>query len=255
MSRGERNTAWIAIAMAWCAGFVDAVGYLLLEHVYTSHMTGNTASLGERLVAGQWSTAGRYGGTILFFVAGMLAGSVLRRVERSLRICSSLAAVLELEIVLLGACMALWQWSLAPAALLVFLLAAAMGMQTITVTRVRSLRVYTTYVTGNLSKFVESATEYIVWLWSRIHGRFRSRLGKALAVTPRRTAFRRAAVTGGLWAGFFAGAVAGAGSEMKWAALSLAAPMALLVGALVIDLRSPVSLGDTGVEELPQPPR
>lgn len=40
---------------------------------------------------------------------------------------------------------------------------AAMGMQTVTVTRINGLRVYTTYLTGSLSKFAEAVVDYAFW--------------------------------------------------------------------------------------------
>jgi len=43
---------------------------------------------------------------------------------------------------------------------LVSLPAAAMGIQTVTVTRVAGLRVYTTYLTGSLAKCAEAVTQY-----------------------------------------------------------------------------------------------
>ena len=60
----------------------------------------------------------------------------------------------------------------APGALLIFLPAAAMGVQSVTVTRVGSLRVYTTYLTGSLSKFSEAVTEYLFWFRDRTRGAF-----------------------------------------------------------------------------------
>ncbi len=47
--------------MAWTAGFVDALDWLVLEHVYTSHMTANTASFASELVRGGIAEALRHG--------------------------------------------------------------------------------------------------------------------------------------------------------------------------------------------------
>jgi len=47
------ETAMIALAMAFCAGFVDTAAYYELLRLYTSHMTGNTAPHSSHLI---WRT-------------------------------------------------------------------------------------------------------------------------------------------------------------------------------------------------------
>ena len=42
--RKEREKAWLAVLLAWVAGCVDAVGYLMLFHLFTAHMSGNSAA-------------------------------------------------------------------------------------------------------------------------------------------------------------------------------------------------------------------
>lgn len=61
--------------------------------------------------------------------------------------------------------------------------AAARGMQTVTVTRVAGLRVYTTYLTGSLAKFSEALVHYAFWFRDRTRGRFRKRICQVLRVT------------------------------------------------------------------------
>ena len=122
--------------------------------------------------------------------------------------------------------------------------AAAMGVQTVTVTNVNGLRVYTTYFTGSLSKFAESVVEYLFWLRDRTHGRFISRFGKVLRVSPRRRSFQLAILTAGLWIGFFLGASCGGLAEPRFKLLSLLAPMAVLTAAVVVDLIWPVAAAD-----------
>ena len=62
--------AWLAISMSWAAGFVDAAGWLVVYHVYTSHMTGNTATF-ARDVAERIQTV--TGGLWMGFFAGALS--------------------------------------------------------------------------------------------------------------------------------------------------------------------------------------
>jgi uncharacterized membrane protein YoaK (UPF0700 family) len=135
--------------MAWTAGFLDVFGWLTLSHVYTSHMTGNTAFFAIRIATQTGRSRGSFSialGTeitllIAFIVTGARYGAAL--------------------------------------------LPPALGMQTVTITRVAGLRVYTTYLTGSLSKFAEAAIEYAFWFRDRTRGRFSKRIGRVLRVTPR----------------------------------------------------------------------
>lgn len=228
--------------MAWSAGFVDTASYLQLRQLYTSHMTGNTASFGNHILQANWGEAWRYGWAILCFLAGLLISAALTEIERRERIRSAFSMVLGLEVALLAAFAAAGPGT--PYALRVFFPSAAMGMQTVTVTRVGTLRIYTTYLTGSLSQFAEAVVSYAFWFRDRVHGRISSRLLKVLRVSPRKVPVQRAAVTAGLWIGFFAGVLAAAWGLRSWSRASLAAPMAVLAGTMIVDLRHPAKLGD-----------
>lgn len=219
-------TAWTAVALAWCAGFVDAACYQSLAHTYTSHITGNTASLSSHAVAAAWDDAGRFGLAIASFLAGLLLSAFLQQVEHREGIRSAFAAVLALEVLLLGGFIFLSARP-APLALLLVLPAMAMGMQTVTVTRVGRLRVYTTYMTGNLSKFAEAAVACL------------------FAEPDRRESRRQAAVTFSLWFAFLAGCICGVAADNAYGSIALLAPMGILACCIPIDLRRPRALGDT----------
>ena len=172
---GAHGTAWIAVQMAWCAGFVDAVAYNQLQQIYTSHMTGNTASLANHLLHRDWHQAARFGWVIVCFMMGLVISASLTRAERRRGIRRAFAASLALELALLG--IFIWMGTNPPHAwqLAIFLPGAAMGVQTVTVTRVGYLRVYTTYLTGSLSKLSEAVSEYAFWFWDRTRGRLAAR--------------------------------------------------------------------------------
>ncbi len=238
------RTLAIAVALSWSAGFVDAVSYLELHHLYTSHMTGNTASFASRIVEQNWPEAMRFGWTILSFLLGLLTSAALTRAERRKGIRSAFAAALVLETVLLTAFVILGRAPSTPDAILIFLPAAAMGIQTVTVTRVGSLRVYTTYLTGSLSKFSEAAAQYLFWVWDRTRGRFRSRIVKVLLVTPQQESARRAMATACLWITFFAGAVCGIAGDHSFRLWAVFLPISILAGAIAVDLCCPRSLGE-----------
>jgi uncharacterized membrane protein YoaK (UPF0700 family) len=246
--------AWVAVSLAWAAGFVDVAVWLALYHVYTSHMTGNTASFADQLVQGNWSDAFRYGWVILPFLGGLLYSAATTKAARRRGFHASFSIALFTEVFLLGVFIALGSKYIGkaqlkpPAGAIEYLLlsmpAAAMGVQTVTVTNINGLRVYTTYLTGSLSKFSEAVVDYLFWLRDRTHGRFTSRFGKVLRVSPHRRSFQQAILTAGLWIGFFLGAYCAALAEPRFELLSLFAPMAILIVAVIVDLIWPVAAAD-----------
>lgn len=239
-----RSTGLAAIAMAWCAGFVDAGCYLRLHRTYTSHVTGDTAHLASRIANGQWHDAARFAWAIACFLIGLLISATLQHIERREGIRSAFALVLGLEALLLAIFIPLSAAAGVSILLLIFLPAAAMGMQTVTVTRVHHLRLYTTFLTGNLSEFVESITAYFFWAWDQTGGAFPARLFRMLRVTPRPETVRHAVVTVGIWTAFLIGAVCGVAGADGWGSVALAAPIAVLLGLAALDVRRPSSVGD-----------
>jgi hypothetical protein len=83
---GEKTL--LAIVLAWAARFVDAAGYPVLHHLFTSHRSGNSAALGAYLGRGEWREAMRGGGAVGAVLRPRerdpALGRVLRRAARSL---------------------------------------------------------------------------------------------------------------------------------------------------------------------------
>ena len=141
--------AWLAIGLAWAAGFVDVVGWLALFHVFTAHMTGNTAAFGIDIAHRDWAEAFHHSWPLIPFMLGLLFGAVTSAWARRMGWHSSFSIALVTEVFLLACFM--WfgaRGSVNNGTSSGFLLAlpsAAMGLQTVTVTRVSGLRVFTTY--------------------------------------------------------------------------------------------------------------
>ena len=181
--------------MSWAAGFVDAVSWLVLYHVYTSHMTGNTASLAGEIAGREWNAAWHHGWVIVPFFAGLLFSAATTKAARRHGFHSSFAFALVTELLLLSAFIAAGSHWLrnghvvagtgVAEYVLLSLPAAAMGVQTVTVTRINGLRVYTTYLTGSLAKCSEAVVEYGFWFFDRTRGRVRRRLVSALRISIR----------------------------------------------------------------------
>ena len=63
----------------WTAGFVDAVGYLVLFRIYSANMSGNSVALSIAVGRGDWMQAFVYASPILAFFPGLVLGAIMVR--------------------------------------------------------------------------------------------------------------------------------------------------------------------------------
>ncbi|SFU73211.1 Uncharacterized membrane protein YoaK, UPF0700 family [Methylobacterium sp. 174MFSha1.1] len=127
------------------AGYVDAVGFLRLDGLYTSFMSGNSTQFAVSLAQAGHPVAWEIGLLFVSFLAGGFCGSLV-----SLRVPGRWgpAAVLGVEAALLVLALAL---AVSPAPGPVApLLAAAMGAQNAALRRSAGFRPGVTFVTGTL---------------------------------------------------------------------------------------------------------
>ncbi len=250
----EREQAWVAVLMAWIAGGVDAVGYLSLAHLFTAHMSGNSAALGADAGQGAWREGARRAFPIPLFVVGVGTGALL--VEGALRrgARSPLITAFVVEGALLLACLL---WGRAhpeptPSSGVSFGLTAlpalAMGVQNATLRRVGKTGVRTTYMTGMLTDFAEEAAACGLWLRDRTRGRGMHRLRLALRVASRRDGARKMGLFGGIWLAFLVGAVGGSVAQGRWHWGAMALPLAGLAAVLAALAVRPIA-AVSGMEE------
>ncbi|MEK1869403.1 MAG: YoaK family protein [Ensifer adhaerens] len=125
------------------AGFLDAVGYQQLNHLYVSFMSGNSTHLGMAFAAGEWADAAHAGYIIGAFVAGAFLGTLISDgASRSLRV------LLLGEIVLCVAAIALAAAGFPTHALT--LIAATMGMQNVMHRDISGTDAGKSFITGSL---------------------------------------------------------------------------------------------------------
>jgi len=221
----------IAFSLAFVAGFVDVIGWLALDELYTSHLTGNTARIGIELAAGHGGEAFTRAVPVMAFVVGVGAGALLAEVLVLRGVRSAIAPGLAIEAALIGAFL-LWAWSTAHLGVIPLeprwafdlqtaLLALAMGVQTATFRRVDGATVRTTYITGMLTHFAEELAD-------RVANRHDAPSDEGFA--------RRTLTVGGIWPCFLAGAVAGAFGHTRWGTGALLVPFAALAALVVCDL-------------------
>ena len=174
---GAKEKVAIVLGLTGIGGFVDAVGYIALFQIFTANMSGNSVHVGMYLGQGDLSDLMRPASAVGAFIAGMVLTRIAIEVATrtgTRRIASftlSAEAILLLLFAQATPRMHLGQIVDLHSPVyfaLVAMLAFAMGVQTVTLTHVGPLTVYTTFVTGTLTKFAESFTEAIFWGYDRL---------------------------------------------------------------------------------------
>jgi uncharacterized membrane protein YoaK (UPF0700 family) len=154
-----RNT--LLLLLACTVGYIDAVGYRGLGHVFTANMTGNTVLLGMAVVQADSYTVMRSGLALVgFLLGGILSAYIVERDHSEDIWPRTVTLALGLEWVLLLTFAVSWQyvsavWSPHVArAILIVLAALAMGVQSVAVRRLDVSGIVTTYMTGTLTNMV-----------------------------------------------------------------------------------------------------
>jgi uncharacterized membrane protein YoaK (UPF0700 family) len=214
---------WPALAVTAIAGSVDVIGYLLLAHVFTSHMSGNTVTFAMHFGSGNSREAWRHFVPILAFFCGVVIGLVFLDILTHFRVVRSFGALALLEVALLLAFIAMAhpvrEWMVA-------FPAAAMGMQNALLRRVGEHRVRTTYITGMLTNTAQGLVEFIQ---------------SVLAHSDKaRKKFADFSLYGGIWCCFAAGGIIGAYLELRYGTLALLLPAIALTAISIRDAVSPL---------------
>jgi uncharacterized membrane protein YoaK (UPF0700 family) len=245
---GLRGKVAVALSLTMVGGFVDAVGYVALFQVFTANMSGNSVHVGMYL--GQWSwrellrplcaIASYVVGVAVTRIAIGIAGRVGMR-----RIASFTFAAEALLLAFFAHAtpkMHLGQIVDQQSAAyfgLVALLAFAMGMQTATLTHIGPLTVYTTFVTGTLTKLTESFTRVLFWLHDQRRMAGMSRVGARIWYQPD---VQEAAMLASTWTCYVAGAAIGTVMKANWELRALYVPVMLLVAFVVLDQFRPIDV-------------
>lgn len=214
----------MALALAAIAGAVDGIGYLLLYHIFTSHMSGNTVAMMIHVASGNWRETWRHLEPIVVFFAGICIGIALTELLIALRVARMFAVVAGFELVLLVIFMLLahpaHQW-------MVVWPACAMGVQNAMLRRVGHHKVRTTFVTGMLTNMAVGLVEAIQELAARS--------GDA------REKFADFAFYGGIWLSFACGGIFAAFLAISHGSAALLLPIGALAILVAYDVVSPVT--------------
>ena len=150
VSPEDRDDLALAIFMLALAGFVDAIGFLILGGLFVSFMSGNSTQFAIRTGEALWSGAAPAGMIVCLFAVGVVVGRLMASAAGPWR----RPAILALEAALL----ALAGWGHLPALAAGALMAVAMGAQNGIHTAGR-IKTGLTYVTGALVHFGEALAD------------------------------------------------------------------------------------------------
>lgn len=224
MPQLKNSGSWIALAMAAIAGAVDGIGFLLLFHVFTSHMSGNTVAMMIYVANGNWHEAWRHIEPIVIFFCGIVAGIALTDVLVARRVTRTFAVVACVELALLIVFVALahpaQQW-------MVVWPASAMGIQNAMLRRVGHYKVRTTFVTGMLTNTAQGLVESVQALYRR-SGEAREKAADF-------------AFYGGIWLCFAVGGITAAVTELHYGSVALLLPIVGLAVLIARDVVHPLT--------------
>jgi uncharacterized membrane protein YoaK (UPF0700 family) len=227
-----------ALVLTFVSGVVDVAGYLGIYHFFTAHLTGTTVQLGRGIV--DRTRAPVF--AALAIVAAFVAGSVLGRAlieaasRRKYRRVASLT--LAIEALLLAAVGTSYAGLHASPYSELALLAAAMGLQTATLTGIGPLTVHTTFVTGMVNK----SAQLIARIGFRMYDHWRSGSVNAEARKSQEKETQMLALLASVWLFYAGGAAAGTWAFLRWEMRVLLFAIVLLGIVVATDQFWPLSI-------------
>ena len=228
--RTLRRNQYLAALLALIAGMLNSVGFVAVS-VYTSHMTGLTASVADHLVLGSFSLVWVGVEAISAFVLGAMTCALLFNWGRRRGLHGRYANVLVVEALLIlafGAVADRLVWEHRDHVFVV-VLCFTMGLQNAIITKISAAQIRTTHVTGMV-------TDIGIELGKLVYRSRRS------GEPPVRADLGKLGMLAGLVGLFFVGGVLGAAGYLAVGFPVLIAPalVLLLVASppLVVDLRA-----------------
>jgi uncharacterized membrane protein YoaK (UPF0700 family) len=222
----------VALILAFVAGIVDIIGYISFGREFTAHLTGDTVHMGQALAERHWWAALTAGAIILTFFGGSMAGRTIIEIGSRRRLRSVAAATLLLEAGLLSSVLVLGNRN---HLLRLVLLATAMGVQTATLTRVGSLTIHTTFVTGMVNKLAQLLSHAAFLTYDVL-------CGSQAARNPRFRVLRESRFIFSVWFFYLLGAIFGTQAGSRWQTEALLLPAGLVAILVLVDLIVPLSI-------------
>lgn len=241
----HRPKTLIALLLTFASGLVDIVGYLGVFHFFVAHLTGTTVHLGENLVEQNRTGVLSAGAIVAAFLLGSIFGRAIIEAGSRARIRKIATITLAIEAaMLLGLVEAATRfadvsssianqpyWALA-------VLAAAMGIQTATLTGIGPLTVHTTFVTGMVNKLAQLISHIVFTAYDVA----RKRPVTTAVLRQWHEDIKKAAFLSMIWVFYVSGAAFGTWSYPEWGLRSLFVAIGLLLVGIATDQIVPLSI-------------
>lgn len=241
---------WAVFLLAWVAAFSDAIGFLVLQQLGASFMSGNSMATGVALSRLAWHAVLHRGFPIIVFFVGNMLGFLVLTLTRRWHIRFPFAIIFALEVVSLLAFLLVGSRSFQGGSVRPFdswvfyvctaLLTLAMGLQTATVRQARGEHISTTFVTGVLSNWANALAQYLPWLREQLAEQSVLHIVRAPV---HQASVRHFVLLSGLWISYLIGAICGGVLELRLALTALVFPICILVVLIVIDVLRPFEWG------------
>ena len=240
----------MAVALSFAAGFVDLVGALKIFDLFTAHVSGTTVRLAQRLVEHRWGEATAAVTIVCVFFGASLLGRVLIESAQRSGFRRVASITFGIEWLLLVCVLVIGTTRLSDASpphaptaityLLLAMLAAAMGLQTASLTRIGPLTVHTTFVTGMINKLAQVTSLWIFAAYDLRFGRNHSRDPALVELAS--TNARKVRFLVSLWILYVAGAASGTLLTAREQFAALYWPCGILLAVIIVDQRRPLSI-------------
>ncbi len=199
--------SWLAVPLVAVGGCVDAIGWLRLQELFVSFMSGTSTLLGVALAERRPDRAAELAAVVALFALGAVAGAGLARLAGRWRAAAVLAAVAAL----LGCGWRLPSLGGAGLPPMAFAVVPAMGALNLALPGVGGI----TFVTGALTRFADALVAALVRVGP--HGAWLVQVAA--------------------WAALVAGAAAGAWLEARMGQDALVVPALAAAVAAMVALR------------------
>ena len=255
MSQATRRTAplpnpnkcSVALLLTFVAGSVDVIGYLTIQQVFTAHVSGLTAHLGIDLTGRDWSKVVIGASVIAAFLVGSISGRVIIELAAQARFKRIASVTLGLEMMLLLAFVVgdtahsvqISNSSVQNAAWLLSALGCAMGIQTATLTRIGSLTIHTTFVTGMINKLAQQFSHLVFESYALYKVSFDRRSHYRML---RNDSAWQVAFFSSIWFLYLLGALTGSILDRRIGPSALYVGMFLLACAITVDWVHPLAI-------------